>query len=135
MTAKEYLLQAHHLDQRIKCKIEQVASLNDLARKATATISDMPGNPNKGVSAMANAVEKIVDLQAEINRDIDRLVDMKMEIEKAVRQLGNIDEQLLLRCRYINNMNWDDIAAELSVSYRTVHRIHASALKNFIVPK
>ena len=135
MTAKEYLLKAYHLDQRIKSKIEQVASLNDLARKATATISDMPGNPNKGASTMANAVEKIVDLQAEINRDIERLVDMKMEIEKAVRQLGNIDEQLLLRCRYINNMNWDDIAAELSVSYRTVHRIHASALKNFIVPK
>ena len=33
MTAKEYLSQAYRLDQRIDSKIEQVASLNDLATK------------------------------------------------------------------------------------------------------
>ena len=31
MTAKEYLNQAHRLDQRIDAKIAQVASLNELA--------------------------------------------------------------------------------------------------------
>ena len=42
MTAKEYLSQAYRLDQRIDSKIEQVASLNDLATKCTSTMTGMP---------------------------------------------------------------------------------------------
>ena len=44
MTAREYLSQAYYLDQRINSKIEQVESLNDLARKAGCAISGMPRN-------------------------------------------------------------------------------------------
>ena len=86
MTAKEYLQQARFLDQRIDSKIAQVASLNDLATKCSATLTGMPRNPNRGGSTMADAVCKIVDLQAEINRDIDRLVDLKREIMGSSRQ-------------------------------------------------
>lgn len=56
MTAKEYLNQAHRLDQRINSKLEQIASLHDLATKATVTYSDMPRNPNKGISGESSAV-------------------------------------------------------------------------------
>lgn len=44
-------------------------------------------------------------------------------------------ERLLLKYRYLKNQSWEDIAIDLNVSYRTVHRIHASALRNFIVPE
>ena len=43
MTAKEYLGQAYRIDQRINSKMEQIASLNLLAQKATTVFSDMPG--------------------------------------------------------------------------------------------
>lgn len=33
MTAKEYLLQARYLDERINSKIQQIASLNELATR------------------------------------------------------------------------------------------------------
>ena len=62
MKAKEYLSQARHLDARINTKIMQVAQLNDLATRATSTLSGMPHSPNKGTSRMAAVVEKIVDL-------------------------------------------------------------------------
>lgn len=87
MTAKEYLSQAHHLDQRIDAKIAQVASLNELATKCTATLTGMPRNPNRGGSTMADAVCKIIDLQEEINRDIDRLVDLKREIVEVIKSV------------------------------------------------
>lgn len=38
MNAKEYLLQARYLDERITSKTQQIASLNDLATKCTSTI-------------------------------------------------------------------------------------------------
>ena len=42
LSAKEFLKQARHIDQRINSKLEQVQSLRELATKATATLSDMP---------------------------------------------------------------------------------------------
>ena len=40
MTAKEYLGQAYRIDQRINSEMEQIASLNLLARKATTVFSN-----------------------------------------------------------------------------------------------
>ena len=49
-------------------------------------------------------------------------------------QCSRNTEPLLLTYRYFNNCTWEEIAERLHVSNRTVHRIHASALKNFSVP-
>ena len=78
MTAKEYLVQTRFLDMRINSKIQQVASLNELATKCTATISDMPGNPNHRGSRMADAAVKIIDLQEEIKFEADEMEDGHM---------------------------------------------------------
>ena len=72
ITVKEYLSQAKFLDQRINSKIQQVAALNDLATKATSTLTGMPRNPNHATSSMEDVIAKIIDLQAEINNDIDK---------------------------------------------------------------
>lgn len=50
MNAKEYLMQARYLDERITSKTQQIASLNELATKCTSTFSDMPKSPNHGGS-------------------------------------------------------------------------------------
>ena len=47
-------------------------------------------------STMADAVCKIVDLQAEINRDIDRLVDLKREIMDVIKAVPNTEYQTIL---------------------------------------
>ena len=106
MTAKEYLQQARFLDQRIDSKIAQVASLNDLATKCSATLTGIPRNPNRGGSTMADAVCKIVDLQAEINRDIDRLVDLKREIMDVIKAVPNTEYQTILEKRYLCFTAW-----------------------------
>ena len=42
MTAREYLSQAFHIDQRINSKLSQVMRLLETATNCTATLSDMP---------------------------------------------------------------------------------------------
>jgi len=101
MNVREYLSQAYRLDQRINSKLEQVASLNDLATKCTSTLTGMPRNPNRGTSTMADAVGKIVDLQAEINRDIDTLVDLKRGIVALIKRVDNTEYQTILEKRYL----------------------------------
>lgn len=134
MTAKEYLSQAYRLDQRINSKIEQVASLNELATKCTSTLTGMPRNPNRASSTMADAVEKIIDLQNEINRDIDRLVDLKREIVTIIKAIENPEYQTLLEKRYLCFLTWEKIAVDMGYDLRWLYRIHKRALDEIRVP-
>lgn len=135
MTAREYLSQAHRLDQRIDAKIAQVATLNELATKCTSTLTGMPRNPNRGTSTMADAVAKIVDLQAEINRDIDRLVDLKREMVAVIKAVENIEYQTLLEKRYLCYQTWEQIAVDMGYSVRQLYRLHDEALENVAIPQ
>lgn len=128
MNAKEYLSQAHRLDQRIDAKIAQVASLNDLATKCSATLTGMPRNPNRGGSTMADAVCKTIDLQAEINRDIDRLVDLKRELVAVIKAVEDTEYQTLLEKRYLCFQTWEQIAVDMHYSGKWVLKLHERAL-------
>jgi len=135
MTAKEYLGQAYLLDQRINSKLEQVASLSDLATKVTTTISDVPKNPNHSTSTMADVIVKIVDLQAEINHDIDCLVDLKREIVKVIKTVDNIEYQTLLELRYLCFKTWEQIAVDMGYNVRHVYRVHDLAVSTIKITK
>lgn len=128
MKAKEYFDQAYRLDQRIDSKIKQVASLNELATKCTSTLSGMPHSPNHGQSSMAEAIYKIVDLQAEINEDIDRLVDLKRDMVKVIKSVDGADFQLLLELRFLCFKNWEQIAVEMGYSIHHIYKIYRLAL-------
>ncbi len=135
MTAKEYLSQAYRLDQRINSKLEQVASLNDLATKCTTTLTGMPRNPSHGTSMMADAICKIIDLQNEINRDIDRLVDLKGEIIGVIKAVDSLECQTLLELRYLCFKSWEQIAVDLGYNVRHVYRLHDVATSLIKLPE
>lgn len=129
MTVKEYLSQAKFLDQRINSKIQQVAALNDLATKATSTLTGMPRNPNHATSTMEEAIAKIIDLQAEINSDIDTLVDLKRDLSATIKAVGNTEYQTVLEKRYLCFQSWEQIAVEMGYDLRWLYRIHGKALE------
>ena len=128
MRAKEYLMQAYRLDQRINAKLDQVSSLNDLATKATTTITGMPKSPSQASSRLEATVAKIVDLQEAINRDIDDLVDLKHGIVSLIRGIGNTEYQTVLEKRYLCFMAWEQIAVDMNYSMPHLYKIHSQAL-------
>lgn len=129
MNAKEYLSQTRYLDMRINSKLDQIESLNELAMKCTQAMTGMPQNPNRGGSHMADAICKIVDLEAEINMDIDRLVDLKREIVAVIKNVNNVEYQTLLEKRYLCFMQWEQIAVDMCYSMQYVFKLHDRALK------
>ena len=129
MNAKEYLSQARYLDARINAKIKQVESLNALATSATSVLTGMPHSPNKATSKMADIVAKIVDLQAEINRDIDELVDLKKEIAELIKAVDLPDQQTILEKRYLCFQSWEQIAVDMGFSMHYLYKVHNSALE------
>ena len=134
MTAKEYLSQAFHIDQRISSKLSQVMRLRETATDCTATLSDMPRPDSPGRQQMADTICKIVDLEREINEDIDRLVDLKAEARRAINAVSDPDQQLILELRYLCYKPWNEIMTELGYSEATIYRLHGEALKKILVP-
>ncbi len=128
MTAKEYLSQARTLNMRIKSKLQQIESLNELAASCNAVYSDMPRNPNRGGSKVERAVLKIIEVEESLKQDVENLVELKREIMSAVRSVSDVEQQALLEKRYLCFLPWDEIAAEMHYSIQHVYRMHGEAL-------
>lgn len=129
MKSEEYLNQARHLDTQINSKLSQIESLNALATKCTATLTDMPRSQNSGTSKMEDTIMKIITLQEEINSDIDRLVDLKKEIMNVIKKVENSEYRTLLENRYLAFLSWEKIAVEMKYSIQQVYRKRGEALK------
>lgn len=128
MTAKEYLSQARTLDMRIKSKIQQIESLNELATSCTIAYSDMPKSPNHGGSKMERAVLKIIEVEESLKHDIEELVELKREIMAAIRSVADVELQTLLEKRYLCFLSWEKIAVEMHYSIQHTYRMHDQAL-------
>lgn len=128
MNAKEYLSQALRIDQRINSKLEQVASLRELAVKASSTLSDTPRRASPDIQPMETIIAKILDLEAEINGDIDKLVDLKKEITDVIKSVSNPEYQTILEKRYLCFLSWEQIAVDMNYSIQYTFRMHDRAL-------
>ena len=128
MTAKEYLSQARNIDQRINDKVAHVSQLRDMAMNVSAVISDMPKSPSPNNQRMESIIARLTDTEEEINADIDRLVSLKLEIMNTIWQVTDENAQMVLERRYHRFKSWEDSAADMGVSIRWVHKIHAKAL-------
>lgn len=136
MTAKEYLRQAYRLDAMIESRLRELEYWRTLSTGVGGCRFEPNYNPNYPDEAgFVRCLNKIDEIERDINAKISRLVDLKMEIGNAIDKMENPDEQLLLRYRYLEKRSWDEIAYLLHVSERTVHRIHGTALLNFKVPE
>ena len=129
MTAKDFLNQAYLLDQRIRSKSEQIEALNELATSCSAVLTGMPRNPSKSTSPMANAVDKIIDLENEIGHDMDRLVEIKKEIFAVIKAVDDVVLRTLLEKRYLCGETWEEITISLNCNRRWTFRLHDRALE------
>lgn len=62
-----------------------------------------------------------------------RRIKICKEITDKIERMDNEDEKDVLVYRYIRLMKWEDICGKISKSWKQIHRIHARALKNFIM--
>ena len=136
--AKEYLKQAYLLDKQIQVEVKELEQLREMRGtiQGCSYGEKIGTNPNRNLEApFIKTTEKIWDYEQRIDAQINRLIDLRSEINAAIESMENPEERLLLKYRYLKNESWEDISYDLNVSYRTVHRIHASALNNFVVPE
>ena len=136
MTAKEYLSQAKQLDEIINCRLHELEYWRNLSKSVSGSNFEERYNSNRSVEApFVRCLEKIDEIKRDIDRKVSALVDLRADINKSIDALEDFGEQLVLRCRYLDNLTWEAIGKIMGVSLRTVHRIHKAALEHFPVPQ
>lgn len=92
--------------------------------------SYIPHSPSKSTSSMTDTINKIIDLQCEINKDIDSLVNLKEEISQVINGVEQTDYRMILEKRYLCFHSWENIANEMFYDLRWLHRLHGRSLES-----
>ena len=136
MDTKEYLQQAYRLDQKIKSDLEEVSRLREMSTSISApALGEKVQTSSKADAPFTRCVEKILALEKKIDAEVDILVALKEEMRGVIAAVPDMDEQMVLRFRYIHNMTWDRIGNEMNANARTIRRWHGAALLHVSLPK
>jgi len=130
MNAKTYLEQVEKIDRMIANKQAEAEQWMAIATSSTAAMDgnervQASGNPQK----MADAIDRYVDIQREIDAEIDRLIDTKQQVIRTIEQLPAIEYDVLHKI-YIQYKDFKEVSSEHGKAYTWATTIHGRALKN-----
>lgn len=117
MDAKDFLKQVKRLDLRIKNKLIEQQQWRDIALGITANMDRERVQSSGAKSKMADAVDRCVDMEAEINSLVDILIDTKKEVIQTIERLYSPIEYDVLHKRFIQDKTLQEIADEYKKDY------------------
>lgn len=133
MTAKEYLSQLQRLNTVIDQKIKELGDLRIMStsvgsvdyskeRVQTSPSQDAP---------FVRTINRMIDLEEEINREIDAFVDEKHLIINQIQGLQNSKYIEILYKHYVEFKRLEIVAVEMNFTYQYIVELHGYALKEF----
>lgn len=132
MKPKEYLQQVQKLDVMINQKIAEKSELRKFDGISGIDYSgDKVQSSPKGDALFTKSVERIIDLEKEIDNMIDQYVDLKHQIINEIQSLSNTTYIDILFKKYVEYKRLEVIAVEMSYSYQYVRVMHGYALQEF----
>ena len=130
MDAKAYLSQVEKLDTLIKNKLIEKQQWKDIALGITSKMDGDRVQSSGRKSKMADALDKCVDMETEIDRLIDRLVDTKKDVISVIEELGSAFQYDVIHSVYIQYLSFQEIADKYGKSYDCIKQVHKRAIRN-----
>jgi DNA-directed RNA polymerase specialized sigma subunit len=130
MTSKEkiaWLKRYRGINRRIDRLLEEKSRWWGLATKRTQTISDMPHGGN-GEDKTQLAIEKIIEIEHQVDDEVDKLSQVKSEIISAIKKLPDATYRYVLAMMYIKESKISEIAKVLKCSRHKIYNIHDKAI-------
>lgn len=128
---KKKLRSAFAIQKQIEAEYVELQNLRDNASRITPAYSLAPGGSGIG-QRIENAMAKIVDAENIIQSEMEILMVALGEIRQLISLVDDPILRLILHKRYLCYQKWEQIAADLSYSWKQIHRLHNRAL-NIIV--
>ena len=128
--AQIFLEQPEKLDAIIENKLIEKKQWHDLALGITANMGGERVQASGTKSRMADAVERCIDIEAEIDAAVDKLIAVRQSVVETIERLDSPMEYRLLHDRYIKYMSLTEIADKYDKEYTWVTTVHGRALRN-----
>lgn len=128
---KDYLNKAKSVDNLINSRLLELQNLRRLSVSLSSSGgSEAVASSGKETANYTKIVEKIIDLENQIDTEIDEYIDTRGKVKDSINKLEDNDEKAVLINRFINNMGFKDICKEMNISERNIYIIYDNALKN-----
>lgn len=133
MTAKEYLQQLHRADVIIDQRIQEKADLRERLSSIGSFdyARDRVQTSTPGDAPYVGLIEKIIDIEDEIDRLIDGYVDLKHKMISEIHGLQDSRYIEILYKKYVEGKRLEEIAVEMDYTFQYVVLLHGHALKEF----
>ena len=131
MTTKEYLNQIGKLTFMIEAKFEELYRLQTLACRVTVATDGERVKSSPDPDRMADAVEKIIKCEEELNALIKRTVNQRSQIIKMIDELDNPNSHKILTLRYVQELTDKEIASKMNIAASHVYKVQKTALIEF----
>ena len=131
MTEQElirWLSRAYWLRIRITKLQEQRRQMQELAEGVRGMDYSKSITQGGEPVTLADAVARLVDLDAKIAGEIMRYTAAVDEITQAINRVEDARLSGLLYLRYVCGERWEKVACELNYGWAQVHRLHHRAL-------
>lgn len=123
---KRWLMEYRRLEALCDALIDERNRWMSRAAKVTPTYTDMPRST--GSDRVQTAVDHIMEIDAQIGREIEAIECRRAETVKAIRTVGDARLRSLLKLRYIDGLTFEEISVRMHYSWRQVVRMHGTAL-------
>lgn len=102
-------------------------------------LSDMPKNPSPSNDRLVNALNKKMEIEAEIDHISEGFMRERRVLGDAIANIGHSDYRAVLRMRYFDRLEWEDIVRMMyskrkdyydnSEKYhKAIFKVHGNAL-------
>lgn len=124
---KEYLKRYRFADNEIDDLLRQKEQIMARLTQVTPKYSGMPGGGDN--DAMVDGVERLLEVEREINERVAAAMALRREIETCIDGLTSNAQRRLLRLRYIEGLSWGRIGQLMGYDRTWVWRIHGKAIE------
>lgn len=130
MTAKEYLSRIRRQYYIVKQAEKELTDIKAdiLSLKASSMSEKVSGTKEADLADKYIKLEKYFDA---VIAEWDKLIDMRIESKAMIRMLPDETQQAVLYARYINCMEWEQVAADMHYSWKGIFKLHGRALQSF----
>lgn len=130
MTAKEYLNRVRRQYYVVKQAEEELTAIKAdiLSLKTSSMTEHVSGTKESDMADKYIKLEKYFDA---VIAEWDKLIDMRIGAKAMIRMLPDETQQAVLYARYINCMEWEQVAADMHYSWKGIFKLHGRALQSF----
>ena len=133
---KQILQQFGEIDDYINDLLDELNLWWVRATAVSPVISDLPKGGNSDGTKTERAVERLVKIEKQINKETDELYKLRYKIISAIKALPDLRERRVLYLAYIgkseNNrykrLTLEQIADEMGYSLIRIKQLHGTAL-------